>query len=156
MDGWHTWLSRIAKTVDWHRQQVWLWHSTVKVVMAKSFKCSKGWHKYNRKTYEIFEAATKHKDTALVLKEVSEKQKKKIEVYKQKIENLEFEVRDQQKENDAVKWNNSDLKKEIAVFEKTLRTKQKEFDTNEEEFRADNDKLTERVERLWRMNEKHF
>ena len=57
--------------------------------MDKAFKCNNGCGQYSKTTDEIFEAATKHREAALVLKDLSETQKYKIQEYKQTIEKLE-------------------------------------------------------------------
>ena len=90
--------------------------------MDNAVKCSKGCHKYNKTTDEIVEAATKHKEAALALKEIGEKQKKKIKIYKQQIESLELEARDHENLNDKIKRKNHVLETEIVALEKNLRT----------------------------------
>ena len=56
--------------------------------MDKAEKCSNGCDKYIKTTDEIYEAATKHREEAVKLKDLSEKQKNKIQEYKLNIENL--------------------------------------------------------------------
>ena len=124
--------------------------------MDKTVKCNKGCHKYKQTIDEIVDAATKHKEAVIAMKEVSEKQKRKIEVYKQQIEHLEIDVKELGSDNDLLKRKNHDLCKEVDVLERNLKTKIQNFNQSEEDFQEENDKLKERVEWLCRKNEMNF
>ena len=124
--------------------------------MDKTVKCNKGCHKYKQTIDEIVDAATKHKEPAIAMKEVGEKQKRKIEVYKQQIEHLEIDVKELGSDNDLLKRKNHDLCKEVDVLERNLKTKIQNFNQSEEDFQEENDKLKERVEWLCRKNEMNF
>ena len=58
--------------------------------METTEKCS--CKKYNKTTDEIVEACSKHRQAALMLKELGEKQKKKIDIFKLEIEQLKGAV----------------------------------------------------------------
>ena len=64
-------------------------------------KCS--CKKYIKTTDKIVQAYSKLRKEALALKELCEKQKKKIDVFKQEIEQLKFEASDKERESDELK-----------------------------------------------------
>ena len=83
--------------------------------MDKAEKCSNGCSKYSKSTDEIYEAATKHRETALKLKDLSEKQRNKIHEYKLKIEQLEYEIEEKNHSEDASEKENKQLKKCLEI-----------------------------------------
>ena len=110
--------------------------------MDKAFKCSNGCGKYSKTTDEIFEAATKHREAALVLKDLSEKQKYRIQEQKQTIEKLECK--------------NEKLENEVKLSTKKLKLKIEEHNHSEDALENENKQLKERVEKLCRKNEKNW
>ena len=83
--------------------------------METTEKCS--CKKYNKTTDEIVEACSKHRQAALMLKELGEKQKKKIDIFKLEIEQLKFEASDKEKESDELKKRNCELVKQVKLFD---------------------------------------
>ena len=54
--------------------------------------CSNGCDKYNKSIEEVIHATAKHRETAITLKDVCEKQKKKIKEYAEEIDNYENDL----------------------------------------------------------------
>ena len=92
--------------------------------MDKAAKCSNGCSKYSKSTDEIYEAATKHRETALKLKDLSEKQRNKIHEYKLKIEQLEYEIEEKNHSEDASEKENMQLRE---TAEKLCRKNEKNW-----------------------------
>ena len=110
--------------------------------------------KYNKTTDEIVKACSKHRQAAMALKEIGEKQKKKIDVYKQEIEHMKLEASDGLKQNDDLQKRNYELEKELVSLENKLKDKVNICNKNEDEFKAENAFLNQRLEKMCRMNEK--
>ena len=112
--------------------------------MEKSNECPRGCHNYNKPVSEIVQAVAKHREAALSLKEIGEKQKKKIKEYRNTIENL----KDEQQKNDEytckVSKENKELEKEVILLKKKL----KEHDSSDEASEEENEDMLSKIDQL--------
>ena len=109
--------------------------------------------KYNKTTDEIVEACNKHRKAAIALKDIGDKQKKKIDKCKEEIEKMKLEANESEKQNDEIKKRNNNLEMDVARLEKKLQEKVNVFNKSEDEFEAENEFLKNRLEKMCRMNE---
>ena len=67
----------------------------IATITGNTFKCS-SCAKYSKSMDEVLQATAKHRNTALVLKDVCEKQKNKIKEYQKEIDEYEVELTEQE------------------------------------------------------------
>ena len=113
--------------------------------MDNTVRCGNG---YNKTTDEIVKAATKHREAALALKEVSEKQTIRISEYKDKIDKLESAKYEHGKYTLEVLSNYDSLESEITLLKKNLKLKTNGHNHSQDALEEENGKLKARVKQL--------
>ena len=123
--------------------------------MERLNQCSCGCHNYKQTMDEVVNAAEKHRKSALALKEVSEKQKVKINEFRERtirmqddIDNLELDLKESEEKftNLSVRMKERDVENDLLT--QKLITNAKEETAKEEAFQEENRETKERLEQL--------
>ena len=77
--------------------------------------------KYNKSTDEIVKATAEHRDAVISLKEISEKQKRRLGDYKLKVEQLEYDLEESEKMHFQLSNKNKEMGNVIEVMKTKLK-----------------------------------
>ena len=112
--------------------------------------------KYNKTTDELVKATAKHRDAVITLREIGEKQKRKLGDYKMKVEQLEYDLDESERRHFKFSSENKELKNENEILRRKLKSRESDRNVNEAALEAENEQLNERIDQLCRKVENNL
>ena len=107
--------------------------------MEPVYECPRGCHKYSKPVSEIVQAASKHREAALSLKEICDKQKIKLKEYRVTIEDLKMAQQQHDEYTRKMSQENRALESEVILLKQKLKDQTKNHNSSEEASKEENE-----------------